>query len=74
MRHIWSILVIYQRYWHDGYVGFEAFQPPIGKGAMDGADRLKGRPGMSKQDVCEWRAKPTAPEASRAVIRPQILI
>jgi hypothetical protein len=32
-----------------------------GKGAMDGADRLKGRPGVSKQDVCERRAKPAAP-------------
>ena len=29
---------------------------------MDGAGRLKGRPGMSKQDVCEWKAKPSAPE------------
>ena len=28
---------------------------------MDGAGRLKGRPGTSKQDVYEWRAKPTAP-------------
>jgi hypothetical protein len=32
-----------------------------GKGAMDGAERLKGRPGVSKQDVCERRAKPAAP-------------
>ena len=35
-----------------------------GRGAMDGAERLKGRPGVSKQDVCEWRAKPAAPEAA----------
>ena len=28
---------------------------------MDAVGRLKGRPGMSKQDVCECRAKPTAP-------------
>jgi hypothetical protein len=25
---------------------------------MDGADRVKPRPGMNKQDVCEWRATP----------------
>jgi hypothetical protein len=25
---------------------------------MDGADRIKPRPGMSKQEVCEWRAIP----------------
>jgi len=30
---------------------------------MDGADRLKGRPGMRQQDVAEWKAKPAAPEA-----------
>jgi len=27
---------------------------------MDGAGRLKGRPGMRQQDVAECRAKPTA--------------
>jgi len=31
-----------------------------------GAGRLKGRPGVSKQDVCERRAKPTAPVAEYA--------
>jgi len=39
-----------------------------GKGARDGADRLKGRPGESKQDVCERRAKPTAPESSLGAV------
>ena len=34
-----------------------------GKGARDGADRLKGRPGRPKQDAEDWRAKPTAPDA-----------
>jgi hypothetical protein len=36
-----------------------------GKGAMDGADRLKGRPGVSKQVVCERRAKPRLALAKR---------
>ena len=45
-----------------GKAGFEAFQPPTGKGAMDGAGRLKGRPGIRRQDVAEWKAKPAAPE------------
>jgi preprotein translocase subunit SecE len=31
-----------------------------GKGGMDAAGRLKGRPGVRQQDVAERRAKPTA--------------
>jgi hypothetical protein len=30
-------------------------RPTVGKGATDGAVRQKPRPGMSKQEVCEWR-------------------
>ena len=33
-------------------------RPLGGKGAMDGAERVLPRPGISKQEVCEWRAKP----------------
>jgi len=29
-----------------------------GKGAMDGAVRGRSRPGISKQEVCEWKASP----------------
>jgi len=36
---------------------------------MDGAGRLKGRPGMRRQDVAECRAKPTAPVASYAPVK-----
>lgn len=32
---------------------------------MDGAGRAKPRPGMSKQDICEWKANPPLP--SKAV-------
>ena len=34
-----------------------------GKGGMDAAGRLEGRPGVRQQDVAERRAKPTAPES-----------
>ena len=30
---------------------------------MDGADRTKPRPGVSKQDVCEQKANPVVPES-----------
>jgi len=39
-----------------------------GKGAMDGAERLKGRPVVSKQEVCERKAKPSAPVSSRCAV------
>ncbi|MCL2128524.1 MAG: hypothetical protein FWH38_09735, partial [Treponema sp.] len=34
-----------------------------GKGAMEGAGRLERRPGTSKQEVCERRAKPRIAES-----------
>ena len=35
---------------------------------MDGAERLKGRPVVSKQEVCERKAKPSAPVSSRCAV------
>jgi hypothetical protein len=33
---------------------------------MDGAGRAKPRPGMSKQDVCEWKANPSLPKVRKS--------
>jgi hypothetical protein len=50
------------KFQHSKYIpqGSKGFcrRPTGGKGAMDGAVRLKPRSEMSKQDVCECRAIP----------------
>ena len=36
-----------------------------GKGAMDGPERLKPRPGRRQQEVADWKASPTPEIASQ---------
>jgi hypothetical protein len=39
---------------------------------MDGAVRAKGRPEMSKQDVCEWKVN--SPQGLNRVVRKMLCV